>query len=227
MKFDPLQDGKSSIELIDYMGSDIDIVNAARVSFSKQVDKLSEKDEKLIHYLIKHRHTSPLRGVVFKMRVVAPLSIGRQWWKHVVASSHVENQLQHNEQSLRYVEVEPEFYIPKEFRAQSQSNKQASDGVVENQEDCLRVYESVCEYAANSYEFLIKQGVARELARNILPPAQYTSWINTMSLQAMLHFVSLRLGKGAQSEIVRYAECMEQMIQQVAPIAYEAWKKHG
>ena len=102
---DPLNDGKSRIELIDSMGNDLSIVNDARASFAKTSDNLDEKDIRLINYLIKHEHTSPFRGVTFKFKVKAPLYICRQWWKHVIASNHNEEQLGWNEKSFRYLEI--------------------------------------------------------------------------------------------------------------------------
>lgn len=128
MQFDPLGDNKSSLELIGFMGGDLDVVNDARVSFKRYSKKWSDRDDKLLKYLITHEHMSPFRGTVFKLRWKAPLFICRQVWKHIVASSHAEEQIQHNEASFRYIEVEDEFYYPNKYRAQSASNKQCSDG---------------------------------------------------------------------------------------------------
>ncbi|WP_036480993.1 FAD-dependent thymidylate synthase [Myxosarcina sp. GI1] len=227
---DPLQDGKSRIELIDYMGSDLSIVNDARASFEKSSVKLSEKDAKLINYLIKHQHTSPFRGVVFKFKVKAPLYICRQWWKHVIASNHNEEQLGWNEKSFRYVAIDDnnEFYIPPTFRQQSANNKQATEGslsAVDN-DKALYIYRQQCENSYAAYQALLDLGVGREQARGVLIPAVYTSWVWTVSLQALLHFIGLRRGAGAQSEIGMYASAITELILPIVPVAIKAWSDY-
>ena len=123
LRTDILADGIGSIHLIDWMGGDLSIVNAARVSYNKQKEVLDLADEKLIKYLITHKHWSPFRGVVFTFRVQTPLFIARQWWKHVVASSYIDSQTQWNEVSLRYTDAsEFQYYLPKRFRTQAQNN---------------------------------------------------------------------------------------------------------
>lgn len=228
--YDPLQDGKSRLSLLKHMGSDLDVVNDARVSYAKQSEHMKEKDVRLLHYLVKNRHTSPLRGVVFKFRVKAPLFIARQWWKHVIASSHADEQIGWNEQSLRYVEIDDceDFYVPSGFRQQSKSNKQGSSGLLSGQfaAHAMKVYRATCLYTYASYKDLIEWGVCREQARGVLAPAIYTSWVWTVSLQALLHFLELRKGSGAQSEIVKYAECLERIVKEIAPVTYDAWQAY-
>lgn len=224
---DPLKDGKSRIELIGSMGSDLDVANDARASFEKSSEVLTEKDEKLIRYLIQHRHTSPLRGVVFKFKVKAPLYICRQWWKHVIASNHNDEQLGWNEKSFRYVEIsdEADFYIPSEFRKQSASNKQGSEGVVESGFP-TGIYTASCLQSWNNYKSLLAYGVCREQARGVLPPAFYTSWVWTSSLQSVLNFIDLRqINKGAQSEIGAYAEAVLELIQPIVPATIREWSE--
>ena len=128
---DPLQDGISRIELLSYMGGDLDVVNDAKASFNRVAEEVGDREERLINFLIspidEPQHTSPLRGTVLKFRVKAPLFLCRQWWKYHIASCHSEEQDGWNEQSFRYVEIEkPEFYIPTEFLSQAKNNKQAS-----------------------------------------------------------------------------------------------------
>ncbi len=124
---DPLGDGISKIQLIDMMGEDLSVVNDARASFEKVSDELTDRDKKLIHYLVKHDHMSPLRGTIFKFRVTAPLFICRQWWKHIIASVHAADQIGWNEKSYRYRAAEKgKFYVPKVFLSQSENNRQAS-----------------------------------------------------------------------------------------------------
>lgn len=228
--YDPLQDGKSRLSLLKHMGSDLDVVNDARVSYAKHSEWMKEKDVRLLHYLVKNKHTSPLRGVVFKFRVKAPLFIARQWWKHVIASSHADDQVGWNEKSFRYVEADDceGFYVPSEFRQQSETNKQSSHGVLEGRDhgQAWNIYSTLCADSMKKYKALIGLGVCREQARGILAPAIYTSWIWTVSLQALLHFLELRKGSGAQSEISKYAECIEQIVEEIAPVTYDAWQTY-
>lgn len=224
---DPLKDGKSRIELINSMGNDLSIVNDARASFEKTSQELNDKDIKLINYLIKHEHTSPFRGVVFKFKIKAPLYICRQWWKHVIASSHNDEQLGWNEKSFRYVAIDDsnEFYIPQIFRKQAKSNKQATSGALEESEnlEAIAIYEQQCQASYQAYSQLLDLGVGREQARGVLIPAVYTSWVWTVSLQALLHFIGLRRGAGAQSEIGAYAEAITELIEPIVPVAIAAW----
>lgn len=228
---DPLKDGKSRIELINFMGGDLSIVNDARASFEKSSAELSAKDIKLINYLIEHQHTSPFRGVVFKFKVKAPLYICRQWWKHVIASNHNEEQLGWNEKSFRYVAIDDsnEFYIPSTFRQQSKNNKQATVGSLapELNERAIAIYQAQCEQSYQAYSQLLELGVGREQARGVLIPSVYTSWVWTVSLQALLNFVGLRLGAGAQSEIGAYAQAIVELIEPIVPVSMEAWSKHA
>ncbi len=228
MQLDPLKDGKSRLELIASMGSDIDVVNDARASFDKSTGALTEKDIKLIRYLITHQHTSPLRGVVFKFKVKAPLFICRQWWKHVIASNHNDEQLGWNEKSFRYVPIEDgdDFYIPTEFRQQSTSNRQSTCGALtgEPAQYAAWIYEEQCNASFAAYQLLLKLGVGREQARGVLVPSVYTSWVWTCSLQSMLHFVGLRLGHGAQHEIAAYAQGCLDLARPIAPETIDAWR---
>lgn len=226
---DPLGDGKSRIKLIDYMGGDLSVVNDARASFEKESNELTEKDVKLIRYLVRHEHTSPLRGTVFKFKVKAPLFVCRQWWKHVIASNHNDEQLGWNEKSFRYTEVEDsdEFYVPTSFRAQSTSNKQSTDGEIVSQEYALQIYKRACNDSFIAYTDLLALGVGREQARGVLAPAVYTSWVWTASLQSTLHFINLRMGKGAQDEITRYAEAIYQLVLPIIPETINAFEFKG
>lgn len=226
---DPLNDGKSRIELIDSMGTDLSIVNDARASFDKTSDELTEKDVKLIHYLAKHNHTSPFRGVVFKFKVKAPLFCCRQWWKHAVSSAHTEEQLGWNEKSFRYVEADDsgDFYVPDTFRRQSKNNKQATEGEISSADNAtaLIIYNSTCQISYEAYQKLLGLGVGREQARGVLVPSVYTSWVWTASLQSVLHFIDLRKGEGAQTEIGAYAHAVADLIRPMVPVAMEAWEE--
>jgi thymidylate synthase (FAD) len=227
---DPLKDGKSKIELVNYMGGDLDIVNDARASFEKSSQELNVADIKLLNYLIEHNHFSPLRGTVFKFKVKAPLMVARQWWKHSVSSSHTESQLQWNEKSLRYVAIEDDgdFYTPSSFRQQSKSNRQATEGEIGDTANMAAVatYENQCRLSFQAYQGLLALGVGREQARGILVPSVYTSWVWTASLQSVLNFISLRQGKGAQGEITAYADAVSFLIKPIVSETMKAWSKY-
>ena len=227
---DPLGDGKSSLRLLDSMGNSLSVVNDARQSFAAESPEWTERDGKLLRYLAKHHHTSPFRGVVFKWAVKAPLFIARQWWKHVIASTYVDDQLGWNEKSFRYCSAEEaEFYIPMEFLQQSEDNRQASAGPLEAREQVLALmqYSQAVEACKQAYEGLLLTGVSKEQARAVLPSALYTSFVWTCSLQALFHFISLRIGHGAQGEIVAYAKALLELGRPVAPEAFDAFAENN
>ncbi len=195
-KLDPLGDGISSIELVRVSGSDVDVANAARVSYGKFVTQISERDEKLIRFLIKHQHTSPFEHNQLSFRIKAPIFVVRQWMRHRMHS--------YNEISYRYVKAPVEFYIPPKWRNQDKVNKQGSVGAFEDKQ-LLEVYKQSIESSYKAYEQLLAEGVCRELARCLLPLATYTEFIFTTNLHALMHFLKLRLDPGAQNEIRMFA----------------------
>lgn len=227
---DPLQDGISMVRLIDWMGSSVDIVADARQSFDTEQEGWSERDQKLLNYLVKHKHTSPFRGVVFKWQVKAPLFIARQWWKHVIGGTFANDQLGWNEKSFRYCEAEEDqFYMPRQFRHQSDSNKQASAGPVEESlnHSCMIEYAKGLQAAKQAYNSLIAMGVSKEQARGVMPTAAYTSFVWTCSLQALLHFLSLRDAHDAQGEIQAYAQALHRLARPIVPEAFDAFEANG
>ena len=230
ISIDPLGDGKSSLRLLDSMGNSLSVVNDARQSFAGESAEWTERDGKLLRYLAKHHHTSPFRGVVFKWSVKAPLFIARQWWKHTVASTFVDDQLGWNEKSFRYCAAdEAEFYIPIEFLQQSEDNRQASAGPLPSRSQSLAFaqYAQAVEACKQAYAGLLLMGVSKEQARAVLPSALYTSFVWTCSLQALFHFISLRIGKGAQGEIVAYAKALLELGRPVAPEAFDAFAENN
>ena len=230
ISIDPLGDGKSSLRLLDSMGNSLSVVNDARQSFAGESAEWTERDGKLLRYLAKHHHTSPFRGVVFKWSVKAPLFIARQWWKHTVASTFVDDQLGWNEKSFRYCAAdEAEFYIPIEFLQQSKDNRQASAGPLTGTSQALALarYAQAVEACEQAYAALLLIGVSKEQARAILPSALYTSFVWTCSLQALFHFISLRIGHGAQGEIVAYAKALLELGRPVAPEAFDAFAENN
>jgi thymidylate synthase (FAD) len=231
---DPLGDGKSMVALIDSMGNSLSIVNDARQSFDKRKEQWEEKDVKLLNYLAKHHHTSPFRGVVLKWQVKAPLFVARQWYKHTIASTYVDDQLGWNEKSFRYCSAEDaEFYCPSVFYQQSEDNRQAAGKPLSEAEtdytDLAQQYYCAALYAATeAYEGLLLAGVCKEQARAILPSALFTSFTWTCSLQSLFHFISLRMdAKSAQYEIAAYAKALLELGRPVAPEAFAAFEANN
>lgn len=215
-RMDPLKDGISSVELVRVSGSDIDIVNAARVSYGKFVTEMSDRDKKLIEFLVKHNHTSPFEHNQLSYRIKAPLFVARQWMRHRMHS--------YNEISYRYVKAPVEFYIPHEWRYQDTQNKQASVGAFTDEQ--LRTqYIQAIEQSYKAYENLLEQGVGRELARGLLPLCTYTEFIFTSNLHALMHFLKLRLSAGAQHEIRSYAVCLLALAIPHFPTSLGTWQK--
>ncbi len=210
IKLDPLRDGISSVELVRISGSDVDIVNAARVSFGKVVDKISPKDEKLIKYLLQHKHTSPFEHNQLSFRIKAPIYVVRQWMRHRMSS--------YNEISYRYVNSALEFYIPEQWRSQSSFGGYQSD-------DMLACYKKSLDQAAQSYNDMLAAGVCREQARGVLPLCTYSEFIYTCNLHSFMHFLNLRTGSGAQYEIKVYAEAMLQLATPHFKVALQAWQE--
>lgn len=218
-KSDPLQDGISSVELIRVSGSDLDIANAARVSYGKLSHELTERDKNLVKFLMLHDHTSPFEHTQLSFRIKCPMFVARQWMRHRMHS--------YNEISYRYAEAPVEFYTPKNWRYQHKINHQASEGQFENAELKAKYQESI-EQAFKTYKEMIDAGVCRELARGILPVCVYTQFIFTTNLHALTHFLKLRLAQGAQWEIRQFAQAMLDMSVEYFPNSLEAWKeKHN
>lgn len=213
-----LHDKIGSIELLERMGSELDIVNDARISFNRETDFLNQKDIKLLKYLIEHKHTSPLRSNVFKFRIKAPIYIARQMYKHVIAASYVDEQRSWNEQSLRYTEITPEFYVPESFYKSDSKNRQCSSNELCESQDYIReLYKNTVNTTYDSYKQMLDKGVSKEVARGILPACTYTSFVLTISLQALMFFIDLRQASGAQNEIQSYANAFLSVLKQTHP----------
>ncbi|MDP3888958.1 MAG: FAD-dependent thymidylate synthase [bacterium] len=213
---DPLGDATSSLALIRISGSDVDVVNAARVSYGTFVTKISERDEKLIAFLIKHNHTSPFEHNQLSFRVKAPIFVVRQWMRHRMNS--------YNEISYRYVKAPLEFYIPPHWRYQDTHNKQSSVGAFKD-EQLTQKYKDSIEQSFKAYEALLESGVCRELARGLLPTCTYTQFIFTCNLHSLMHFLKLRLDPGAQFEIRQYAHAMLHLALPYFPVSLGEWKR--
>lgn len=213
---DPLNDGISSVQLIRHSGSDVDVVNAARVSYGKFVTELTDRDAKLIEFLMKHHHTSPFEHNQLSFRVKCPTFVMRQWIRHRMNS--------YNEISYRYVKAPLEFYVPAQWRYQDTQNRQGSVGAFED-EELKQAYLNSLEVAKNTYEHLLEKGVAREIARGLLPVCTYTEFIFTCNLHSLMNFMKLRLEPGAQWEIRVFAQALLKLALPHFPVSLGSWKK--
>ena len=193
-------------ELLSHFGSDLTITNTARVSYGKQVDEFTDKDIKLINYLVKHGHTSPFRHCSLQFRINCPIYVERQLFKHQVGWAA-------NSISGRYVDFSDTYTTVTEWRKQSTSSKQGSEGVIENQEMASIIEADIIERCKGAYEKLIELGVSKEQARTILPLNLNTTFIWTGSFQAFVHLCNLRLKPDAQQEtrevVAEMLECVK------------------
>ena len=203
-------DGQGWVGLIDHLGTESTIVNAARVSFGKLKSEMEERDVKLLEYLIANRHTSPLEHMVFTFSIHCPLFVRGQWHRHRTWS--------YNEISRRYTEIDMEFYTPVELRRQSENNRQASfsdpdfDGSALAQEIGKHNQASL-----ELYEKLLASGVCREQARGVLPQNMMVTFWGTVDLSNLLHFLELRDSDHAQWEIREYAVAIKKLIKPIIP----------
>ena len=217
-------DGIGEVSYVQHMGSDLTVVNSARVSFGKHRDKLDDRDKKLIRYLIKHRHTSTLEHNVITFRFKVPLFVRSQHHRHRTWS--------YNEISRRYTDENLEFYLPKKFRTQHKSNRQAS-----NENDLInpQMYPTlslmkVSEFFENrtldclqTYHDMMEVGVCREQARMILPQNLYTEYYGSCNLNNLLKFIDLRTHDGAQWEIQKVAEACLEIAKSIWPETVSAY----
>ena len=219
---------KGFVHLQDVFGDELTIVNSARVSFGKQASSLQDDDVKLLKYLIRHKHFSPFRHVMFRFHIKAPEFVMRQWYKHVIGAEWSAGSFapfhSWNEISGRYVVLD-DFYIPSEWRQQSRSSKQGSDGVLDDTVSVSDLYKKTLEDVVSAYTQMIDAGVAREMARIILPFSTYTEAIWTCSFQAVMNFLDLRLDPHAQHEIREYAKAVHTLVQERLPLLMTCWSQ--
>ena len=210
------------VRLVDVLGDDLAVVNAARVSYDKEKSKFDEKDAKLLKFLLREKHTSPFRHAALTFEVYAPLFVARQWWKYAVASSHVDDQNGWNESSRRYVTEDEKFYIPlpHEWRSKPENSKQGSGAPVEEEigaKHFHRLAEMVVA-GTEAYHDAMNDGIAPEIARLFLPAyGMYVRWRWTVSLQGILTFLDQRLEHDAQHEIQKYAEAVLSLTKEAFP----------
>ena len=225
-------DNIGSVELVDFMGEDITIVNSARVSFGVHKKELDVKDKKLISYLMKHKHTSTLEHNIATFRIKVPLFIRSQHHRHRTWS--------YNEISRRYTDFNLEFYAPDSFRTQHKSNRQSSN--VEEKinptlsfeasytsspltMDCSKAIKEHHKTSVELFDKLLESGVCKEQARGVLPQNLYTEYYATANLNNILKFISLRTHDGAQWEIQQLASNMLDIVTEIWPIAVGAYRE--
>ncbi len=231
MKIHLYEDDIGFVEYVEHMGSDLTVVNSARVSFGKHKEALDEKDKKLIKYLIKHKHTSTLEHNTVTFRFKVPLYVRSQHMRHRTWS--------YNEISRRYTDINIQFYEPKTFRTQHKSNRQASnceeliDPKISHShpEMSTSVFTSASQLIKNHhatslelFDKLIESGVCREQARGVLPQNLYTEYYGTVNLNNLLKFIELRTHMGSQWEIQKLAKACLNIIEYLWPVTIQSYK---
>ena len=203
------------MELLDTMGDDLSIVNAARVSYNKISDNFEAKDKKLVKFLAKHKHWTPFEQNAIKFRVKCPIYIARQWMKH---RCWVFNEI-----SARYTVFDNTIYTPEAFREQAEKNKQASVEASDelNQAEANKIYENAYKVSLDAYNL----GVCREQARGVLPVGSHTEFITTVNLRNYMHWYNLRAPKDAQWEIQQYAKASIELVKTKFPVAIECFEE--
>jgi thymidylate synthase (FAD) len=207
------------VRLDGSMATDLSVVNAARVSFARRKEEMNEADEGLIRFLMRDRHGTPFEHNSFRFHIRAPIFVAREWFRHRVGSF--------NEFSMRYAKATDDFYVPEAADVRSQVGKPGAysfepvdDDVAEQTREELR---EVYDHAYETYVRLVEAGVARELARCVMPVGAYTEFFWTVNARALMNFVSLRAAETAQREIRRYAEAVEQFFAAKMPVTYAAF----
>ncbi|WGS65251.1 FAD-dependent thymidylate synthase [Marinitoga aeolica] len=211
---------KGFIKLVDMLGNDRTAVKAARVSYGKETST-DERDKKLIHYLMEHKHHSPFEHQVFTFHVKTPMFIARQWMRHRIGS--------YNEISRRYTtKYAEEFYIPDHIRIQDTVNKQGSIRTNDEhmQNKAINIINYTYDYLFETYNKLLEMGVAREMARMVLPMGQYTQFYWTVNTRSLMNFLNLRADSHAQWEIQQYAISLAEIFKEKLPWTYEAFIKY-
>jgi thymidylate synthase (FAD) len=207
------------VRLDGAMADDLSVVNGARVSFARRKEEMDESDEGLIRFLMRDRHGTPFEHNSFRFHIRCPIFVAREWMRHRVGSF--------NEFSLRYAKASDDFYVPEAEDVRSQVGKPGaysfepvSEEVAETTREQLQ---AVYETAYRTYQELVELGVARELARCVLPVGAYTEFYWTVNARSLMNFLSLRNAETAQREIRRYAEACERFLEEQMPVTYAAF----
>ena len=217
------EDGIGGIEVLEVFGSDLTVVNAARVSFAKTVSEMSERDGKLIKFLADHDHVSPFFHPQVRLRVKMPIFVAREWFRHTIGFAR-------NEVSRRYVDSTPEVWFPNVdgLRERDPKLKQGSkETPIDGAEGVVEEIRAAGLQTIAFYESLMARGVAPEIARSVLPQGMYTEFIETGSLAAYARLWSLRTDPGAQREIQAYARGIEALLMPHFPVSWAALTGHA
>ena len=203
------------VELLETFGNDLTVVNAARVSLGKHADEFTEKDAKLVRYLAEHEHTSPFFHPQLRFRLKMPIWMAREWFRHTIGFSR-------NEVSRRYVDDPPTFHIPN-FRTRAPNKKQGSNDDVHPENESLHELMVLnCQEAVSTYNIMLKNNVAPEQARMVLPQNMMTEFIETGSLAAYARLCHLRMGPDAQAEIRDVASQVSELVRGAFPVSWSA-----
>ena len=205
-----------SVELIDVFGDDLTVVNAARVSFAKESHEMTLGDEKLVKYLAVHNHVTPFFHPQARFRLKMPIFIAREWFRHQIGFAR-------NEVSRRYVDTDPEFWMPTDLRKRDNNKKQGSkDERIRYNGHCLAHIRATNEKALETYNYLLGHDVCPEQARAVLPQSMMTEFIETGSLAAYARLYKLRTDPTAQREIQELAEQVGFLLAEKFPISWSA-----
>lgn len=201
------------------MADDLSVVNAARVSFARRRDEVDDADAGLIRFLMRDRHGTPFEHNSFRFHIRCPIFVAREWFRHRIGSF--------NEFSMRYAKATDDFYVPEADDVRSQVGKPGSYSfepvAPELAERAREEFQVVYDLAYATYTRLVEEGVARELARSVLPVGAYTEFYWTVNARALMNFVSLRAAETAQREIRRYADACEEFLAEQMPITHAAF----
>lgn len=211
------------VRLDDAMASDLSVANSARVSFATRKDELDDSDKGLIRFLMRERHGTPYEHNAFRFHIRCPLFVAREWFRHRIGSF--------NEESARYHQLEGDFYVPAPADVRSQVGKPGAYTFepidAETAQDVRADLEAHYERAYGLYQELIDRGLAKELARCVLPMGTFTQFYWTVNARSLMNFISLRAADTAQLEIRRYAEALEAIFAELMPVTYEAFVANG
>ena len=211
------------VRLDDAMASDLSVVNSARVSFGRRKEEMEESDEGLVRFLMRDRHGTPFEHNAFRFHIRAPIFVVREWMRHRIGSF--------NEFSMRYAKATDDFYVPEAEDVRSQVGKPGAYSFEpvdpELAEQTREELQAVYDQAFETYERLVEAGVARELARSVMPVGAYTEFYWTVNARALMNFVSLRAAETAQREIRRYAEAVEVFLAEKMPVTHAAFVAAG
>lgn len=212
------------VRLDGAMADDLSVVNSARVSFAKSSDTIDDAGIGLINFLLRERHGTPFEHNAFRFHIKCPIFVAREWFRHRVGSF--------NEFSARYSEMPPEFYLPDVDNVRRQTGKPGAYvfeplGDEATRANAISAMSSSIKQSIRMYNNLLHGGVAKELARDVLPVAMYTQFYWTVNARSLMNFLSLRLDKTALLEIRQYAEDVEKSFAQLMPVTHSTWVAHG